>query len=74
MFNALFLSALLLLTSAQSVAGLLNKTEIENLLEGRYLVGDIQADIPAYPLFLKNPSAPSAKPELAGYAFETIDL
>ena len=74
MLKALLLSALLLLTSAQSVAGLLNKTEIENLLEGRYLVGDIQADIPAYPLFLKNPSAPSAKPELAGYAFETIDL
>ena len=74
MLNAFVICFALLATFGDSAAGLLNKTEVEALLEGRYIVGEIQTDVPAYPLFLKNPAAPSAKPELAGYAFETIDL
>ena len=74
MLNAFVICFALLVSAGYATAGQLSKSEVEALLEGRFIVGDIQADVPAYPLFQKNPSAPSAKPELAGYVFETIDL
>ena len=39
-----------------------------------YVVGEIQSDLPVYPLYVQNPADPDAKPELKAYAFETNDL
>ncbi|MSQ66265.1 MAG: 4Fe-4S binding protein [Limnohabitans sp.] len=74
MFKVFLVCFSLLLSMADASAGLLSTTDIHNLLEGRYIVGEKLTDIPAYPLFVQNPATPSAKPDLAGYAFETIDL
>ncbi len=45
-----------------------------SLLGEQYIVGEVQADMPAYPLFLPNPSQAEAKPQLAAYGFESIDF
>ena len=55
-------------------AGSLSKEGVEQLLGEQYIVGEVQADMPAYPLFLPNSAQPDAKPELAGYAFESTDF
>ena len=62
------------LIPASTWGGVLAPRDVAELLDGKYIVGEIQADIPAYPLFIQNKVTPSAKPELVGYAFETIDL
>ena len=59
--------------STQAYAGLLNRQEIEKLLDGQYMVGEVQAGMPVYPLFAKNPAS-AGKPDLKGYAFESIDF
>ena len=53
-------------------AGLLKREDIDKLLDGQFIVGEVQADMPVYPLFAKNPSG--GKPELRGYAFESLDF
>ncbi len=55
-------------------AGLLNRQDIDKLLEGQYIVGDVQPDMPVYPLFAKNPASGNGKPALRGYAFESLDF
>lgn len=55
-------------------AGSLSKEGVEQLLGEQYIVGEAQADMPAYPLFFPNSAQPDAKPELAGYAFESNDF
>ena len=62
------------LIPALTWGGVLAPNNVAALLDGKYIVGEIQADIPAYPLFIQNKVTPSAKPDLVGYAFETIDL
>jgi transcriptional regulator of nitric oxide reductase len=57
----------------QAHAGLLNRQDIEKLLDGQYMVGEVQAGMPVYPLFAKNPAS-AGKPDLKGYAFESIDF
>lgn len=59
---------------AQAHAGLLNRQDIEKLLDGQYIVGEIQAGMPVYPLFGKNSASGAGKPDLKGYAFESIDF
>ncbi len=53
-------------------AGLLKREDIDKLLDGQFIVGEVQADMPVYPLFVKNPAG--GKPELKGYAFESLDF
>ncbi len=60
--------------SLPAQAGSLWKQDIERLVGPDYVVGEIQADLAVYPLYLQNPSEPDAKPELKAYAFETNDL
>jgi hypothetical protein len=60
------------LSSAWS--GLLVKEDVDKLFADQYLVGDIQPNMPLWPLFTKNPAEPDAKPELKAYVFETIDF
>lgn len=55
-------------------ASLLNRQDIDKLLDGQYIVGEVQADLAVYPLFVKNPASPNGKPDLKAYAFETIDF
>ncbi len=59
---------------SQVFAGQLRQDDIAKLFEERYVVGEVQAGMPAYPLFVKNAAAPDSKPELKAYAFETIDF
>ena len=58
----------------QSHAGMLAKDDLEKLFEDQYVVGDIQPDLPVYPLFVRNPAAPDSKPELKAYVFESNEL
>lgn len=55
-------------------AGMLVKAEIDRLFEQQYLVGDIQPNLPVWPLFEKPTDNPDAKPVLKAYAFETVDF
>jgi hypothetical protein len=59
---------------SQAHAGLLTRQDIEKLLDGQYIVGEVQAGMPVYPLFGKNSASGSGKPDLKGYAFESIDF
>ncbi|MFM7698769.1 MAG: 4Fe-4S binding protein, partial [Limnohabitans sp.] len=55
-------------------AGMLVKAEIDRLFEQQYLVGDIQPNLPVWPLFEKPTDKPDAKPVLKAYVFETVDF
>jgi transcriptional regulator of nitric oxide reductase len=57
---------------SDACAGLLKREDIDKLLDGQFIVGEVQADMPVYPLFAKNPAG--GKPELKGYAFESLDF
>jgi len=54
-------------------AALLNRDDIDKLLDGQFIVGEVQPDMPVYPLFAKGSDA-GGKPELKGYAFESLDF
>ena len=49
--------AVLVLSSvlSQAHAGMLQKDDLEKLFEDQYVVGEMHADLPVYPLFFKNP-------------------
>ena len=66
LFSAFYLSS--------AWSGLLVKEDVDKLFADQYLVGDIQPNMPLWPLFIKNPAEPDAKPELKAYVFETIDF
>ena len=59
---------------SQACAGMLAKDDLDKLFEDHYVVGEIQPDLPVYPLFFKNPAAPESKPELNAYVFESNDI
>jgi polyferredoxin len=50
------------------------KDELEKLFEDQYIVGEIQSDLPVYPLFVKDAASPDSKPELRAYVFETNEV
>lgn len=71
------LIAVLLLISCivnRAEAGSLAKSDVERMVDYFYTVGEIQADLPVYPLFVKDPASPEAKPELKAYVFESLDF
>ena len=55
-------------------AGMIPKDELEKLFEDQYIVGEIQSDLPVYPLFVKDAASPDSKPELKAYVFETNEV
>jgi hypothetical protein len=57
-----------------ALAGSLVKEGVEHLVGEHYIVGEVQSDMPVYPLFVANPAQPDAKPELVAYAFESNDF
>ena len=60
--------------SQSSTAGMLVKADIDRMFDQQYLVGDIQPNMPLWPLFEKSPENPDAKPVLKAYVFETVDF
>ena len=66
----LFLSSCLTFAHASTLV----KADIERMVDYFYIVGEAQADLPVYPLFMKDPANPEAKPELKAYVFETVDF
>lgn len=68
--GACCLALLCMLSHADAAS--LSKEDIESLVGEQYIVGEIQADIPVFPLFIPNPAQPDAKPALTAYAFESI--
>ena len=55
-------------------AGMLVKSDIDQMFAVQYIVGDIQPNLPVWPLFVKDPIDPDAKPTLKAYVFETVDF
>ena len=62
------------LVTQWATAGMLVKADIDRLFDQQYLVGDIQPNLPVWPLFVKDAENPDAKPVLKAYAFETVDF
>ncbi len=57
-----------------SGAGELYRDEVESFIGTDYLVGEVLSDLPVYPVFAAPTSSPAPKPELLGYAFESVDF
>jgi len=55
-------------------AGSLTRVDVEQLFDGQFIVGEVDAAMPVYPLFAKDGAKGDGKPALKGYAFETIDF
>ncbi|NQW67539.1 MAG: 4Fe-4S binding protein [Burkholderiales bacterium] len=55
-------------------AGELLKEDIAKIFADTFIVGEMQPGMPLYPLFIKNPELPDAKPEHKGYVFESVDF
>ena len=68
------LSCLLALLASAVGATTLRKIDVEQELGARYLVGDMLATLPVWPLYQRDPATPDQKPQLAGYAFESVDI
>ncbi len=54
--------------------GSLTRIEVEQLLDGQFIVGEVDAAMPVFPLFARDGGGSDGKPRLKGYAFETIDF
>ena len=63
-----------LLCLQQSSATTLTKTDIEQIFSHQYTVGELNPNVPVWPLFLKSASDANTKPTLFGYAFESVDF
>ncbi len=68
------LGGLLMLLAVAGGATTLRKVDVEQELGARYLVGDMLTALPVWPLYQRDPSRPDDKPQLRGYAFESIDI
>ena len=55
-------------------AGQLEREDVSRQLDGRYTIGEVQADMRAYPVFTPAEETADGKPKLLGYAFETVDF
>ena len=65
---------LLLLACAPSHAVTLTKSDVDNYLSNKYVVGDINPSVPVWPLFARGTADTNEKPQLTGYAFESVDF
>lgn len=71
--RALLACLLALLASAVSATSL-RKVDVEQTLGERYIVGEMLTTLPVWPLYQRDPASPDDKPQLRGYAFESIDI
>lgn len=65
---------LLLVVAGMAGATTLTKGDIERELDGRFIVGEMPPSLPIWPLYQRVADDPNRKPELRGYAFESIDI
>ena len=63
-----------LMLCAQVNAITLTKSDVETYLANKYTVGDINTDVPVWPLFVRDAADENQKPVLFGYAFESVDF
>ena len=63
-----------LLCLQQVSATTLKKSDIEQIFSHQYTVGELNPNVPVWPLFLKSPPDATTKPTLFGYAFESVDF
>lgn len=68
------LSCLLALLASAVGATTLRKIDVEQELGARYIVGDMLSMLPVWPLYQRDPAIPGQKPQLSGYAFESVDI
>ena len=68
------LFAMALIAASQAGAATLKKNDIETMLDQQYVVGDLNPNVPVWPLFVRNSADASEKPKLFGYAFESVDF
>ncbi len=68
------LIALLLLACASSDAVTLKKPDIDHYLSNQYVIGDLNSNVPVWPLFSRESADANEKPRLVGYAFESVDF
>ncbi len=71
--RALALCLLALLAGAAG-ATTLRKADVEKELGARYIVGEMPSTLPVWPLYQRDPASPDQKPQLRGYAFESVDI
>ncbi len=72
LWTAIFIALGCMLSTAD--AATLWKEDVQRMVGDTYVVGEVQPDMPAWPLFAPNPAQPDAKPELKAYAFESNDF
>ena len=63
-----------LLWLQHSSASTLKKSDIEQIFSHQYTVGELNPNVPVWPLFLKSTPDANIKPNLFGYAFESVDF
>ncbi len=65
---------LLAIAAGSSLATTLTRTDVERELGARFIVGDMPASLPVWPLYQRAADDPNQKPQLRGYAFESVDI
>lgn len=60
--------------ATQAGAATLKKNDIETMLDHRFVVGDLNPNVPVWPLFARDSADANEKPKLFGYAFESVDF
>ena len=63
-----------LLCLQQANATTLKNVDIEQIFSNQYTVGELNPNVPVWPLFLKSATDANIKPTLFGYAFESVDF
>jgi len=63
-----------LLCLHEASASTLKKSDIEQIFSHQYTVGELNPNVPVWPLFLKSATDANTKPTLFGYAFESVDF
>ena len=66
------LLSLMLCTQVNAIT--LKKSDVETYLANKYIVGDINPEVPVWPLFARDAADENQKPVLFGYAFESVDF
>ena len=74
LFLRALLGCLIAMLAAAATATSLRKVDVEQELGARYLVGDMLTTLPVWPLYQRDAERPDDKPQLRGYAFESIDI
>lgn len=70
----LLLAILAVMAVGPAAATTLGRTDVERQLDGRFIVGEMPASLPIWPLYRRAGTDANEKPRLAGYAYESADI